>query len=260
MAAGGHGDGYGARALEGEARAGDAAELEELGWLVGDAEAPVPDREVGANGAVVERARGGQRPATVVVEQAGVLGLELTAQERVPVDARVDPRVGLVVVGHAFVGEGQLHVGVHGDDDDLERLGAGVLQVLGPAGDGVVVEALDVEGLFVAVPGPAVLVGDVAPAPVGKRPVRKDPELVERIDALLADRAQVRPVVAEVEHVHELLPGPKPGERRLAIVERRPRVLPVDVRRRQPRPVGEREVVQMRPVPAGEGVVDRLGQ
>lgn len=43
------------------------------------------------------------------------------------------------------------------------------------------------------------------PSPVRERPIRDDAELVERIDALGADRAQVRPVVAEVEHDHELL-------------------------------------------------------
>jgi hypothetical protein len=70
----------------------------------------------------------------------------------------------------------------------------------------------------------------------------------------------VRPVVPEIEHVDELLAGPQPGERRPAIVERRPCLLPVHVRRRQPRAVAEREVVEVRPVPAGEGVVDRLRQ
>lgn len=57
----------------------------------------------------------------------------------------------------------------------------------------------------VAVPVAAVLVGDVAPAPVGERSVGEDPELGGRVDALGGGRAQVCPVVTEVEHVHELL-------------------------------------------------------
>jgi hypothetical protein len=53
---------------------------------------------------------------------------------------------------------------------------------------------------------PSVLVGDIAPSPVGQRPIGDDPEGLERIDALLDDCAEMSPVIAEVEDVDELLP------------------------------------------------------
>ncbi len=39
-----------------------------------------------------------------------------------------------------------------------------------------------------------------------------DPELLERVYPAGADRAQVSPVVAEVEGIDELLAGPEPAE------------------------------------------------
>ena len=52
---------------------------------------------------------------------------------------------------------------------------------------------------------PAVLVGDLAPTPVLQRTGGDDPERLERVDPLLADGAQVRPVVAHVEGIEKLL-------------------------------------------------------
>ena len=49
----------------------------------------------------------------------------------------------------------------------------------------------------VAVPGATVLVGDGAPAPVGRRPVRGDADGVQGVDAFGVEGAQVGPVVAE---------------------------------------------------------------
>src|SRR5665648_984995 len=57
----------------------------------------------------------------------------------------------------------------------------------------------------VTVPEAAVLVGDVAPAPVRERHAGHDPEHLKRVDALVADGAEMSPIVAEVEHVDEPL-------------------------------------------------------
>src|SRR5271170_3550014 len=64
----------------------------------------------------------------------------------------------------------------------------------------------------VAAPPAAVLVGNVAPAPVRQRLIWHDPKHLDWVDPLGADRAQVRPVVAEVEDVHELFARLQPRQ------------------------------------------------
>lgn len=72
--------------------------------------------------------------------------------------------------------------------------------------------------------------------------------------------AEVRPVVAEVEDVDELLARLQAAQLRPPVVLDRAGRVPLLVWRGQPRPIGELELVEMRPVPARERVVDRLGQ
>jgi hypothetical protein len=57
----------------------------------------------------------------------------------------------------------------------------------------------------VGVETPSVLVGDLAPSPVGEWVVGNDPELVDGSYPAGRRGAEVRPVVAEVEGVDELL-------------------------------------------------------
>ena len=70
----------------------------------------------------------------------------------------------------------------------------------------------------------------------------------------------MRPIVAEVEDVDELLAGLKATEPCTAIVSRRSAFLPVLVERCQTRPVGEVEVMHVGAIPTGERVVDSLGE
>ena len=77
---------------------------------------------------------------------------------------------------------------------------------------------------IVAVPAPAVLVGDVAPAEVGQRAIGHDSQRLQRIDAPRSDRAQVLPVIAEIKHVGELLAEAEPAHGHPRIVEQVVRV------------------------------------
>src|SRR3989442_9839079 len=61
----------------------------------------------------------------------------------------------------------------------------------------------------VLVPPAPVLVGQIAPAEVRPRLRRHDTELIQRVDALRRHRAQMSPVVPEVEEAGEMLP---PGQ------------------------------------------------
>jgi len=71
----------------------------------------------------------------------------------------------------------------------------------------------------------------------------------------------VGPVVAEVEHVGELLARAQPRQLHSPVVPSdRALDLPVRVRIAQPPAVGEDELLQVRAVPAGERVVDSVGE
>jgi hypothetical protein len=70
----------------------------------------------------------------------------------------------------------------------------------------------------------------------------------------------VGPVVAEVEHVHELLAGAQPAQGGTPIVERLVGGVDVGVGPADPLPVGEGEFVEVGAVPAGKGVVDGGGE
>jgi hypothetical protein len=112
----------------------------------------------------------------------------------------------------------------------------------------------------VGLAAPAVLVGDLAPAPVRQGPVGDDAERFERVDAWLSDGAQVRPVIAHVEGVEQLLAGVQAAEPGRA-GEHGPvgRVFPLD-RAADVGGVGELEEAQVRAVPARERGVDRVAQ
>jgi hypothetical protein len=102
--------------------------------------------------------------------------------------------------------------------------------------------------------------GDLAPAPVSERPVGDDAERFERVDALLGDGAQVRPVIAHVEGVEQLLASVQAAEPGRAGEHGSVGwVLPLD-RAADVDRVGELEEAQVRAVPARERVVDRVTQ
>jgi hypothetical protein len=64
-----------------------------------------------------------------------------------------------------------------------------------------------------------VLVRDVAPTEVWQRSIRGDAQRLEWIDAPRPDRTQVLPLVAEVEHVGELLAGLQPTQVHATVIE-----------------------------------------
>ncbi len=108
-----------------------------------------------------------------------------------------------------------------------------------------------------------VLIGQAPPAPVRRWPVRHFPERLVRIDALVTDRAQVGPVVAEVEGVGELLAECQPGQFRPVGARDRlalRRVVPGISWSDEQCLVGEFDRVQVRQVPATEGIVDGRGE
>jgi hypothetical protein len=103
----------------------------------------------------------------------------------------------------------------------------------------------------VAVPTPAVLVGDVSPAPVRQWLVGDDAKQFYGVDAGRAHRAQVGPAVAEVELVDELLVVLEPSQRGPPTVQE-VLGLVVPVRSTDARTVGEVELVQVSAVPSSE--------
>src|SRR5215469_3549422 len=113
----------------------------------------------------------------------------------------------------------------------------------------------------VAVPAAPVLVGDVTPAEVRQRGAWQDPQRLDWVDPPRTDRAQVSPVVAEVEHVSELLARTQPRQPDLLVVLGDDALdVPVRIRVAEPGLVGEGELLQVRTVPAGERVVDGVGK
>src|SRR5712691_8922379 len=108
----------------------------------------------------------------------------------------------------------------------------------------------------VAIPAALVLVRDVAPAEVCQRLVRDDAQSLEWIDAARPDRAQVLPLVAEVEHVRELLAGLQPPQVCATVIEQVLGIVIVIAEDAQSVTVGAREFVQVTAVPAGERVID----
>jgi hypothetical protein len=78
-----------------------------------------------------------------------------------------------------------------------------------------------------------------------------------RVDLGVADRAQVRPVIAEIEHVGELLTRAQPRQPDAPVVLLDLALdLPVRIRIAQPRTVSQGELLKVRAVPPGEGIVD----
>jgi hypothetical protein len=93
----------------------------------------------------------------------------------------------------------------------------------------------------------AVLVRDVTPAEVGKRVARQDSQDLDWVDPVRPDRAQVRPVVTEIEHVHELLTWMQPRQPDAPVVlADRTGDLTVGVGKAEPPLVGESELLQVR--------------
>jgi hypothetical protein len=110
----------------------------------------------------------------------------------------------------------------------------------------------------VAVPSPPVLVGNVAPTPVGQGRGGPDAESFDGIDALVADGAQMIPLIPKVELVDELLTGLKPGEGGAVVVEDvLVGAVELGVGGGDPLVVAGPELVEMGAVPAGERVVHR---
>jgi hypothetical protein len=86
-------------------------------------------------------------------------------------------------------------------------------------------------------------------------------ELVDGVDTLLADGAQVGPVVAEVEDIDKLFAGFEPAQCRLVPIEGAVRLFTVPpAQRAGPGLISEGEQVQMVTVSAGERVVDGVGE
>src|SRR3954453_1089382 len=85
------------------------------------------------------------------------------------------------------------------------------------------------------------------------------PRLSRGIDADVGDRAQMRPVVAKVEGVGELLAGLETGEPD-AVARQGSLGLFVPLDRPDEPRLGKLEQGKVGPIPAGEGVVDRRGQ
>ena len=111
----------------------------------------------------------------------------------------------------------------------------------------------------VTVPSAAVLVGDVTPSPVRQGSVREDAERLDGVDPLRSDGAQVRPVVAEVEHVHELLARMQARELDAPeVLGLLTLDLPVGIGDGQARRVVQGELLEVGPVPPSEGVVDGI--
>jgi hypothetical protein len=107
----------------------------------------------------------------------------------------------------------------------------------------------------------AVLVRDVTPAEIGKRLARQDSQDLDWVDPLRPDRAQVRPVVTEIEHVHKLLTRMQPRQPDAPVVlADRTGDPPVGIGKAEPPQVGQSELLQVRAVPAGERVVDDVGE
>jgi hypothetical protein len=90
--------------------------------------------------------------------------------------------------------------------------------------------------------------------------VGDDAELLDRIDAAFADGAQVRPAVTEVELVDELRAGLELANGRFACVDQAVDGLVFPVRSSDPVPASRGELVQVGAVPAGEGIINRLGE
>src|SRR5215468_2081855 len=96
----------------------------------------------------------------------------------------------------------------------------------------------------VCVPAAAVLVRDVTPAEVRQRLGWQDSQSLHGADPLRTDRAQMGPVVTEVEYVHELLARPEPRQPDAPVVLADLALdLPVRVRKAEPDLVGEGELL-----------------
>jgi len=57
---------------------------------------------------------------------------------------------------------------------------------------------------------PAVLIRNRAPTEIGERPIGNEADSFKWIDRRVADRAQMGPIVPEVEDIDELLSRPEP--------------------------------------------------
>jgi len=90
--------------------------------------------------------------------------------------------------------------------------------------------------------------------------VRDDTELLDRIETAFADGAQVSPAVTEVELVDELPAGPELANGRFACVDQAVHGFVFPVRSSDPAPASHGELVQVGAIPAGEGIINRLGE
>jgi hypothetical protein len=90
----------------------------------------------------------------------------------------------------------------------------------------------------------AVLVGNIAPAEVRQRPGWQDSQSLHWVDPPQTDRAQVGPVVTEIEHVQELLTRAQPRQPDAPVVLADLALdLPVRVRKAEPDLVSEGELL-----------------
>jgi hypothetical protein len=112
----------------------------------------------------------------------------------------------------------------------------------------------------ITVPQATVLVRYVAPTEVWEWPVGFHAQALERIDTLWADRAQVLPIVAKVEHVRELLAQIELPQFHAPVVQRALSVVILDTRDAEVGAVGTSELMQVAAIPAREGVVDGRGE
>jgi hypothetical protein len=113
----------------------------------------------------------------------------------------------------------------------------------------------------VAVPATTVLVRNIAPAPVCQWCIRLNPENLNGIDRLLADCTQMSPVIAQIEYVHELLARLQARQLNFPVVATGlTGDFEIRIRVAQPGLTGQGELLQVRPVPAGESVVDGVGE
>lgn len=97
----------------------------------------------------------------------------------------------------------------------------------------------------VTAPSPSVLVGDIAPAVVWERAIGDDPDSLNRINGRVSHRAQVGPVITEVEDVDKLFTGLEPRQQNLAFVEDWLVRISVRICNSDSSAVGKLELVQM---------------
>ena len=112
----------------------------------------------------------------------------------------------------------------------------------------------------VTVPAAPVLIGQLTPAKERQPGRGDDAERLQRVDTAIAHHAQVRPVVAEVEHIYELHAGVQPAQGGAPVIQHLRGGAELGVGPADTLADGEGELVQVGTIPTGECVVDGGGE